>query len=238
MTDDGTATNARVHRALGSPVRVRLLGHLRDEPDLDVAGLSERLGLHVNTVRSHLAVLEEAGLAGSVAERRDRPGRPRLRWRATGSATETGTTASTPSRDERAYRFLAGILASYLDATTVDSAAAAEDAGAAWGHFVVDRPAPFARVDADDAIGRVRSVMDEFGFAPEVDASEPAAPRVVLHRCPFGDLAREHQDVVCAVHLGLLRGALDELGAPVRAESLVPWATPQTCVAHLRTTAG
>lgn len=228
MTADRAATDPLVHRALASQVRVRLLGHLRGEPDLDVVGLGERLGLHVNTVRSHLAVLEQAGLVASVKEPRDRPGRPRLRYRATAPAP------AEPSRDERAYRFLAGILASYLDATTPDSAAAATDAGEAWGHHIVDRPAPFAHVGADDALGSLRRVMDEFGFAPEIDTTDPDAPRVVLHRCPFGDLAREHTDVVCSVHLGLLRGALDELGAPVHAETLVPWATPRTCVAHLR----
>lgn len=249
MTAERATPDPLVHRALGSPVRSRLLGYLRDESDLDVAALSERLGLHVNTVRSHLVVLERAGLVASVAEQRDRPGRPRLRYRVTAAAAAESTTAApattasqpdgtaAPSPDERAYRFLAGILASYLDATTTDGAAAAQDAGAAWGHYVVDRPVPFTHVDAADAIDRVRGLMHEFGFAPEVDATDPAAPRVVLHRCPFGDLARQHQDVICSVHLGLLRGAFDELGASVHADSLVPWATPQTCVAHLRTAA-
>lgn len=233
---DGGAGGPLVHRALGSPVRSRLLGFLRDEPDLDVVGLGERLDLHVNTVRSHLLVLEQAGLVTSVAEQRDRPGRPRLRYRATAAAQGSGDPPA-PSPDERAYRFLAAILTSYLAAAIGDSAAGAVDAGEAWGHYVVDRPAPFTRVGAHEAIEQVRELMAAFGFSPEVDATDPTAPQVVLHRCPFDELAREHQDVVCSVHLGLLRGAFDELGAPVAAESLEPWATPQTCVAHLRTAA-
>jgi len=49
-------------------------------------------------------------------------------------------------------------------------------------------------------------------------------------------VASKHTDTVCAIHLGLMHGALDELGAPVRATSLEPFVTPQLCVAHLQTT--
>ena len=55
----------------------------------------------------------------------------------------------------------------------------------------------------------------------------------MLRRCPFLDVAREHQDVVCSIHLGLMRGALDELG-DVQARDLIPWARPDAYVAHLQ----
>lgn len=228
---ESTSTDALVHRALASPVRTRLLEYLRAEPDLDAATLALRLGMHVNTVRSHIAVLAEANLVRAEAERQDRPGRPRLRYRA------TRTVEADRSSDQRAYQFLAGILTSYLAATVPDSTAAAEEAGHAWGAYIMDKPAPFTRVDAADAIARLTSIMDEFGFKPQVDDAAPDAPRILLHRCPFLEIAREHQAIVCSVHLGLIRGALEQLDAPIRAESLTPWATPEVCITHLRATA-
>jgi predicted ArsR family transcriptional regulator len=231
--DPRASDEVRVHRALSSQVRTRLLEHLRREPDLDASALADRLELHVNTVRTHLAVLEEAGLVDTTAERRDRPGRPRVLYRAAGVPT-----GPAPLADDRGYRFLAGILASYLDATTEDTAASAERAGAAWGRFVVDRPPPFTELAAEDGIDRLVGMLREFGFDPTLEQDGPAGTRrVLLRRCPFLDVAREHQEVVCSVHLGLMRGALDELGVGVEAADLLPWATPEGCVSHLRVAA-
>jgi predicted ArsR family transcriptional regulator len=226
--DEPRSGDVRVFRALSSPVRSRLLDVLRAEPDLDAAGLAERLDLHVNTVRTHLGVLEEAGLVAVEVEARDRPGRPRQLYR----ATQRGA----PDEADRGYRFLAEVLASYLSATAPDPAAAAEEAGTAWGSHVVATPPPFARLGDDEAVARLVAMLDELGFAPQLAsvADDPSRPRVLLHRCPFLDTAREHPDIVCSVHLGLMRGALTELGVDVRTEDLIPWAEPEVCVAHLR----
>jgi predicted ArsR family transcriptional regulator len=220
--------DVRRYRALSSEVRRRLLELLRSEEGVDARRLAQQLDLHVNTVRSHLAVLEEAGLVASVAEERDRPGRPKLLYRATQTATEASRVAEVDG-----YRLLAQMLASYLGATVDDVAGAAEQAGAAWGHYLIDKPAPFQEVAPEQAVQRLVELMREFGFEPELVTDDPSAPQVELGRCPFLDVAREHQDVVCSVHLGLMRGALDELGSGVRADDLIPWAQPHLCVAHL-----
>ena len=54
-----------------------------------------------------------------------------------------------------------------------------------------------------------------------------------MRPCPFLELAREHQDVICPIHLGLMRGALAELGARTRATKLEPFVRPDLCVARL-----
>ncbi len=51
--------------------------------------------------------------------------------------------------------------------------------------------------------------------------------------CPFVELARRHQEVVCPIHLGLIRGALAELGATTSATKLEPFVRADLCVAHL-----
>lgn len=228
MTKRSVPRDQQVHRALSSPVRARLLEVLGDASDLDAAALAEGLGLHVNTVRTHLNLLEDAGLVEAVVEDRDRPGRPKLLYRA---VTDVRPSESGPG--EGGYRFLAQILASYLDATSEDSSAAAERAGHAWGSFIVDRPAPFSTPGAEEAVTQLVALLDNVGFAPELDRTDPDNPDIVLHRCPFLEVAREHQDVVCAVHLGLMRGALEELGVDVQARDLIPWAAPDACVTHL-----
>ena len=222
MDTDTTAT--ATHRALASPSRARILELLRaaDAP-LDVSDLAEGLGLHVSTVRSHLAVLEDAGLVTSRPESRQQPGRPRRLYEAT---------AAEVAPDAFGYRFLASALTSTLRQASDDPVGAATSAGTAWGRYLVERPPPGRTLDIGDALGRVTAMLDRFGFAPELDAD---GARVLLHRCPFLEVAREHQDIVCSFHLGLLRGALDELGLPAANARLDPFVTPTLCVAELGT---
>jgi predicted ArsR family transcriptional regulator len=225
---------ARVHRALSSPVRTRLLWMLLDpEATSEVRSLAPALGLHVNTVRAHLAVLEEAGLVRSEPEARDRPGRPRLVYRPTESAREVVEPSAVAGVSaERGYRFLAQVLAGQLAASSEDPAREASEAGVAWGRYLVERPAPFEQVDAADAIDRVLTLLRGFGFEPELTAGDER-PHVLLHRCPFHEVAKEQAEVVCSIHLGLMRGALEELGADVGVRDLRPFVRPDLCVTEL-----
>jgi len=55
----------------------------------------------------------------------------------------------------------------------------------------------------------------------------------VLKRCPFEELATTYPAVIGSVHLGLLRGALAELGTGVEADPLEPFAEPDACIARV-----
>jgi predicted ArsR family transcriptional regulator len=54
-----------------------------------------------------------------------------------------------------------------------------------------------------------------------------------MHRCPFHDLAEAQPEVVCAVHKGLVDGALTELGSELRVEGLDVFVRPDLCRARL-----
>ena len=70
-----------VHRALADPRRAELVAALEEAVDaLDASELGRRVGLHANTVRWHLGILEDAGIVGSHPEHRKTPGRPRRVW--------------------------------------------------------------------------------------------------------------------------------------------------------------
>ncbi|HEU5211994.1 MAG TPA: helix-turn-helix domain-containing protein [Gaiellaceae bacterium] len=209
------------HRALADPSRVRVLGALVDaDESLDAGELARRVGLHANTVRFHLGVLADAGLVASAVEARSEPGRPRVLY---------APTAEGAGGDGEDYRFLARMLASALD-DVPDRDAVAERAGHAWGRFLVERRAPDDHVDAETATAEILRLLDEQGFAPQTDGST-----VRMCRCPFKDLAESHGAVICSLHLGVLRGALEELRAPVRAEALRPFAEPGVCLVELAT---
>lgn len=207
--------------AVGSR-REEVLALLRaaDGP-LSAAQVAETTGLHLNTARFHLDGLVEEGLAMRASEPRDVPGRPRILYSADG-----------PVPGPRSYGLLAEMLTG-LVASLKDAGPAAAHAGRAWGGHLVERSAPSERISAGEAVTRLNRVLDAVGFAPEAHTTKQGT-EVLLHHCPFREVAEKHTDVVCAIHLGLMQGALEELDAPIDATSLEPFVTPQLCVARLQ----
>lgn len=207
-----------VHRALADAHRARIVEELQANPDgLDARQLGARLGLHPNTIRWHLAVLADAGLVDSHPGERTTPGRPRIVFTITRGEAE-----------EENYRLLATILTGVF-AELPDARSRAEEAGRAWGRYLVDRPPPHVETPDDDARRRIAALLDEHGFRPEVEGDE-----IRMHRCPFRQLAETAPGVVCAVHAGLISGALTELQSRLEVDQLQSFVRPDLCVARLR----
>jgi len=142
----------------------------------------------------------------------------------------------------REYAALASALAGHIARTSGQPRADAIEAGRSWGRELVrqsqmnteavgDTTAPRAAVTSSGVHARreVVNLLDELGFAPSTDAR---ARVVKLHRCPLLEAAHQQPEVICGVHLGIARGALEELGNdPVRTENvaLQPFSEPGAC---------
>ena len=185
--------------------------------------MAKQVGLHSNTSRCHLDALVKAGLAERTAEDRTRPGRPRALYTARPDGPRAG---------QRSYRLLADILASYVAAQVPEPTTAGLHAGQVWGRHLAVRPPPFQRLDAVAATEQLIRTLDEIGFAPEA-VTAGREQQILLHHCPFLEIADHHRDVVCAVHLGLMQGLLAELDAPVDTERIDRLVEPTLCIAHL-----
>jgi predicted ArsR family transcriptional regulator len=250
---DRDRIDSQTHRVLSGVSRVAVLEALRTSArPLDVQAIAAAVGLHANTVRSHLDQLVDAGLAARATELRTTPGRPRLLFRAV--AQPTGSDA------EDSYRMLACVLASAIDEAgpkTGQPGSVATEAGRRWGQRAVESqdaldasPDEHSEPgDHDDAVGRIVALLDDVGFAPRLRDSVaattdpratgtgPATATVIeLHQCPFREVAIEHSEVVCGVHLGLIQGALDQMHASPFAVLLEPFVSPVLCLAHLAPT--
>jgi predicted ArsR family transcriptional regulator len=225
MSEAAAQQGAMLHRALSEPSRVRILEAVQEaEGPLDARELGRHVGLHLNTVRSHLRVLAEAGLVSARREQRSRPGRPRVLYEAAAEPLDDHALAS--------YRLLAQILASSLAGTERDPSARAEEAGRVWGAHLVRKPPPYASISDEETLDEIVRLHEQFGFRPELRRAK-SGQEIVLKRCPFQELATSYQAVICPLHLGLMRGALAELGTGVAADWLEPFAEPGACVGHL-----
>ena len=199
-----------------STARTAIADRLRDQPEpLTLSSLVTATGLHENTLREHLAALVHRGL---VRRHRAEPvGRGRPAWL-------YELTDAEPAGSE--YAGLAAALAAAIARTNDDPGPAAAAAGEEWGRELTrDRGAtPRSTRAARDEVLRL---LDGLGFTPEAVPERPTEFR--LTRCPLLEAAHRHPEVVCAVHLGIVRGALTEYGADPAGSALVPFAEPGAC---------
>jgi predicted ArsR family transcriptional regulator len=202
-------TDAAYHSALASRTRQRLLAVLAEsDAPLDAAGIAASVELHLTTVRFHLDQLERAGLVQRETERRPGRGRPRVVF-----AAVTETADASPQTQ------LIDALASAVSATG-DGQERAVLAGRQWA----DELAP----GESDVLplATLIDVLDRFGFEPHPDDLGD----IRLLACPFRGAARDHPDVVCGVHRGLIERTLDRAGGDASAVRLLPFVQPELCI--------
>lgn len=188
---------------------------------MTAADLARTAGVHVNTARLHLDGLVEDGLAIRVSEPRTKPGRPRILY-----------TVSEAASGQRSFRLLAEILTGLVSSLD-DGAAQALETGRVWGRHLIERVPPYRHIDGVEAVNRIKAMLDHLGFQPGPPAVDgELALRV--HNCAFREIAGEHAEIVCNIHLGMVMGGLEELRAPVRMASLEPFETANSCLARMR----
>jgi predicted ArsR family transcriptional regulator len=208
------ANRSRTHL---SSARARILEVLIDQPEpCTVRALSALTRQHPNTIRQHLDALVHDRLAVRTRAPAQGRGRPAWLYGATPAlGSETGA---------REYAGLASALAAHISRTSAQPRADAVEAGRIWGRELVRRslgtmaaaasdgpaPGPALRPRAVATRRKVVTLLQELGFAPSPDARVGI---VKLGRCPLLEAAQRYPEVVCGVHLGVVRGALNELGA-------------------------
>lgn len=247
MTTEGAGDGVGAE-LLMSPARRRvmdvLVAHARADPDTDrderhhegmtASELAEELGLHVTTVRFHLDQLVAADLLSTRSLRGPGAGRPRKIYLVnSGSLSDV---QGLSGRQAHAFEMLAGLLARNWVASD-GRELSAEDAGRSWARERLEqaKTPPPASTPGQwlQKIGTAVDVLAEWGYTAEVHTSRTGRQASIrLVDCPFLDLARDRPDVVCAVHRGLLDGALTALGERTDV-SLEPFVAPRECLAHL-----
>lgn len=217
------------HAALAVRSRRRLLEVLEsaDEPR-DLAALAAAVGLHVTTARVHLRVLEEAALVERAVDRSGRMGRPRQLFVA--AEVPHRVVKVEASRDHDGYRQLATALAGALSVDPHVAISCAEEAGRRWAQDVVPVAEELSWGEAND---RLAELFDRLGFAPRV-VDGTGGRHLELDGCPFRELARAYPQVVCTVHRGLQRGALERWGSPAAQQAeLRPFVESDLCITDL-----
>ncbi len=191
-------------RALGDPTRHELFRYIADAArPVDVAELTEHVGLHHNAIRQHLAKLVEADLVSEAAAPRVGRGRPRLVYTLEPSAeSRWGVTGPY----ERLTLMLTEI---------IRSGDSPVDVGRRFG----TRLRVGANIDTDP-VSSFADAMERHGFEPTTTRRGDQID-IVLGVCPFETTALADPDTICGLHLGLAIGAADALEGLV-VDELIP----------------
>ncbi len=199
-----------------------------------VAALAEQLSQHPNTVREHLDALVVDGRVERIRRAPSGRGRPAWLYRiaaATDGAGPGDDLMSGPlGPDGQEYVALAVALIDQVSAASPDPAAMARAAGERWGRTLADRHVGSFEASSAAPSDQVVQMLRELRFEPQA-TSDPKTMR--LTTCPFLDAAKRHPEVVCQIHLGIVRGALSRLGADADAADLQAFAEPGACLLGL-----
>jgi predicted ArsR family transcriptional regulator len=129
------------------------------------------------------------------------------------------------------YRLLAEMLTTTVRVAADDPAAAAHEAGRRWGRQLAESS---GRRDHGGPLSALIEILDDFGFEPSRALEAKGCSVIELNNCPFRDLARRHGDIVCTLHLGMMRGFTEALGDTLEVDSLDPFVEPSLCRTVIR----
>ncbi len=216
----GQAIDTTQHRALGTVSRASILELTRAaDGGLTIAEISARTGLHPSTARSHLDRLVNAGLLVKARASGGQPGRPAWRYR----------TVPEEAPAPAPYRALTAALLDHLARQSRgDARTEAVRAGHDWGRHLA-AATPRGQKPVDTAIAVLRGL----GFDPDLKQAADGHTEIHLHTCPFLELVSQNPDAICGLHVGVVRGALEQAGAPASDAVLEPFGAPTACVVRL-----
>ena len=168
-----------------------MLQRLEERGPASAVELAEAAGVHENTVRAHVAVLEEAGLVAAEPRPAAGPGRPGVQYRVTAEG----------ERMDEDFLGMAELLAAAIGRI----GARPEQLhliGQEWGRYLLGRPG------RHDVAQRIPDVLRRLGFAARVDGDV-----VRLTGCPCPVVAADRPELICQLATGVIEGVLGASGA-------------------------
>ena len=202
-----------------SPTREIILRALEaSAKPLTVGELARLLSVHENTVRMHLDALHIDGFV-TRTKNTESPtrGRPAWKW-------------SRKSRRQSPYVALVTSLAGQLVRESNDPQHTAREAGKEWGRALAQHHGTTEDTEHQHPRDVVTEILRAEGFAP---VTKPNG-RADLRQCPFSEVARTYPEVVCSMHLGMVQGALEVLGATDVGTTLTPFTSLGVCSLSLQ----
>lgn len=188
-------------RGLTQLSRLKLLYAVQQRPGRKLEELAEEAGLHLNTAREHLQLLENEGFIVSRTVATGKRGRPPVVFDPVKHAN-----VNTNADRRAAHAQDMGDLLRRISDTPEESAS--------------------LTIEAEHQVDTIYTHLDDAGFEPEVEAD---GVTLSMRPCKYHLLIDEYGSVVCSVHAMLIQDQLDQVEGPLRLESMAPFVEPHRC---------
>ncbi|QUY62784.1 helix-turn-helix domain-containing protein [Gulosibacter molinativorax] len=179
--------------------RLRLLHAVQRRPGRLLKDLAADAGIHINTAREHMRVLEDEGLVASAPVETGRRGRPPV------------------------------VFSPVVDAESSAEAGRRVKDAVARGELLRRVQPDLRGSLAAETLHQLDTLfehLDDVGLEPEIDQDALA---VGLRPCRYEPLIEEERPVVCAVHAKLVRDQLQQIDGPLELRRLHPYVGPERC---------
>ena len=190
----------------------------RKKVPVRVQTMAKELRLHENTVREHLDGLVLSHHARRISIPSIGRGRPSYGYE------PLSDFISQVEPEAREYAALAMVLAKQLVATRGNTKATAISAGEEWAK-TFQKSESVTPLQPLQVRQRVIGILTALGFSPRSQGKK----LILLKTCPLLAAAREEPDVICSVHLGLVRGLVAQSGMKANVVKLTPFAERGNC---------
>lgn len=181
--------------------------------------LVDEFELHENTIREHLEGLIVSAHAERVQLISLGPGRPSYGYQ---SRKDFTAQIEPPARD---YAALALVLARQLAAIGGNARSVAISAGEEWaGEFI-----KYVKKPGENKVNVrkwIYEILESLGYSPKTNSKWNP---IRLQTCPVLAAAKLEPEIVCSVHLGLVRGLISQAGENPNAVELIQFSEPGSC---------
>jgi predicted ArsR family transcriptional regulator len=197
--------------ALSHPTRLRLVRYLESHDDASLQELAAAGGVHLNTVRQHVAELEGEGVLERVSRAPLGRGRPQLHYRLVPGWT-------LPTTD---FRGLAEVLAAAMARAGADPADV-RAVGVEWGRYLLGRPGQ------RDVERELPLALERLGFSARVEGDT-----VQLSGCPCPLVLPDRPQLICELAVAVADGVLAGSGSGLRVGRRKHDPEGRACSVHL-----
>jgi predicted ArsR family transcriptional regulator len=181
---------------IADPVRLAIVRALASGEAASLEEIASRASVHDNTVRAHIAELEESGAVAREHRQTGRAGRPQVLYRLREEWV-------LPSSDMRGLAELLAALALRLD----PSRDQLEELGRQWGRYLAGRPGP-------EDLDSLPHELERLGFDARLMGLE-----LQVRGCPCPLLAPQNPALICALMNAVVDGLAEATTGRLRVVS-------------------
>lgn len=201
----------KITGVLSDPTRYKIYHYItKRHKDVTVQEIAEQFEIHPNVARLHLSKLEDVYMLVSETKKTGRGGRPSRLYRLSDDVVQLNF----PFRD---YKLLSKIAIRTMMSLGEEGKKALYLTGKQMGIEMMEQEMARQRVlneqlNFDQKIAIMKNAATIAGFYPELEVNEDQTKIYFqIFNCPFKEIAVEHHDAVCSMHIEFLKGMFESL---------------------------